>query len=203
MAIVTVDTVELSVEIDNLIGDTALNKKAVESYELMQQRFNIVTRRLLDKTRRKGAGTLAQSWKGVLFEPAKHGVVQFGVENPMPYAAIHDKGGEIRAKKKYLAIPLTAEAKDQGWPRDWQGPPLRFGVSKKGNALLFEPEEKKATKAKRKRKTRKRRSPGGTRPPVYGKPQYLLRTSVNIPATDYLDVATKESIDLIRAEVWG
>lgn len=210
MAGVSIDASKFQIKIDDLIGDKALSKKAIESYELMEQRFNVVTRQRLSKTKRKGAGSLAQAWKGVIFSPAKNGTVTFGVTNPLPYARIHDKGDDIFPReKKFLAIPLTDEAKDQGWARDWQGKELRFGVSKAGNMLLFVPDPKKPKKAKRKRNPRKprkertRKTIGPIRPPVYGKPQYALKTMVTIPPTKYLDQAMKESFDLITQEVWG
>lgn len=45
-------------------------------------------------------------------------------------------GGEIRAEGKKLAIPLTAEAKAKGSPREWDERADLFCISVHGNAFL-------------------------------------------------------------------
>ena len=185
---VAVDYKDTSIALSEMLADPVLTQKAVESYELMKQRFS-----------------LAGAWQGVIFEPARDGRVSFGVINPLPYANIHNTGKPvIKPKKKFLAIPLTDAAHNQGWPRDWQGPKLKFGISKAGNAVLFLPDEKVNGKAKRHaRKKKRRRNTANQKPGVYGKPQYALKTSVKLKATGYIDVATKESMDLINDEgIW-
>ena len=201
---VSVDYKDTSIALSEMLADPVLTQKAVESYELMKQRFSLVTRRMLNKSGR-AVGDLAGAWQGVIFEPARDGRVSFGVINPLPYANIHNTGKPvIKPKKKFLAIPLTDAAHNQGWPRDWQGPKLKFGISKAGNAVLFLPDEKVNGKAKRHaRKKKRRRNTANQKPGVYGKPQYALKTSVKLKATGYIDVATKESMDLINDEgIW-
>lgn len=57
-----------------------------------------------------------------------------------PYAKIHEHGGQIRPKSKYLAIPLdaarTAGGDTRGGPRSFSN--TFFAKSKAGNLILFQ-----------------------------------------------------------------
>ena len=88
---VAVDYKDTSIALSEMLADPVLTQKAVESYELMKQRFSLVTRRMLNKSGR-AVGDLAGAWQGVIFEPARDGRVSFGVINPLPYANIHNTG---------------------------------------------------------------------------------------------------------------
>lgn len=210
----------VSLSLKKMADNATLTLKAIASYELMQQQAKITTRKLLNKTSRKGAGELSQNWTGVIFKPAAGGRVTFGVVNPLPYANIHNTGKPVirpKSGRKFLAIPLTDKAKEFGYARDWKGPELRFGISSKKNALLFIPEipEPKTT-VRKKRKGRKRKKlikmvrnlvgrPKSARTPgVYGTPQYLLKKKVKLPATKYMKIALERSLVMIEEErIWN
>jgi len=86
-------------------------------------------------------------------------VIGTGVGNTkeVVYARIQDKGGEIKAKKKYLTIPFPGV---MGSARDYVG--AFFIKSKTGKLMLCE-----------------RKGKGGIRP------LFLLKTSVKIPPTEW------------------
>jgi hypothetical protein len=98
----------------------------------------------------------------------------------MPYAAIHDRGGEIKAKRtKYLAIPIRKGAGKPGrgqGPRDFNRPlfPVR---ARSGAMLLME----RVGKGKRQKMV----------------PRYLLKQSVRIPGVGYLDAAAKTLLEQV------
>lgn len=55
------------------------------------------------------------------------------------YAAIQDQGGEVRAKRKFLAIPVNLPAASRGkWPRDWPRGALQLIRARRGKFLLAE-----------------------------------------------------------------
>lgn len=55
------------------------------------------------------------------------------------YAKIQDQGGEIRAKRKFLAIPVNLPAASRGkWPRDWPQGVLQLIRARRGKFLLAE-----------------------------------------------------------------
>lgn len=112
-------------------------------------------------------GALMRSWEVDLF-PAGGG----GIRSTLPYARIHNEGGVIQARSgRHLAIPLrppiTAGMRGLR-PRD-DPTPMRAWRSKAGSLFLWDVSQT---------------------PPV---PRYLLRRSVQIPATHYLDVAVRTS----------
>lgn len=81
------------------------------------------------------------------------------------YAAIQEFGGVIRPRNaKMLAIPLTGGARAAGTPR--AGGKLRLIKSKNGNLLLID---------------------------TAGRPQWVLKESVTIPAQPYLRPAFDEN----------
>lgn len=53
----------------------------------------------------------------------------------LAHASIHQEGGTMMAKKKFLAIPKTPEARRAGSPRNFQGK-LHFRGSDRGGALF-------------------------------------------------------------------
>lgn len=89
-------------------------------------------------------------------------------------AGIMNAGGVIRAKKKYLAIPLTAEARRAGSPRSIAG--LHFQGKKGQNRGVLADKE--------------------------GKPVFALVPSVKIPARPFLgwSQATLAKIDRVLIE---
>lgn len=71
---------------------------------------------------KKKTGTLARSYEAV---PAKRKgkLITAGAYSPQPYAAIRERGGTIRPKKKKaLAIPISKGGKNAGSPAMWSGP---------------------------------------------------------------------------------
>jgi hypothetical protein len=116
-----------------------------------------------------GTGNLARSFLPARFVSVG-GKIGAGAFSDLPYAEIQNRGGTITpATKDYLAIPLSSEAKNR-WPRDWPVGDLFAFRSKRGNLLLAE------------RRT-------GTDLRIH----YLLRKSVDIPATNYLEQAMQEA----------
>lgn len=52
------------------------------------------------------------------------------VGSPLVYAAIQQLGGEVKPRRKYLAIPLTAQLRQRGvWPRDFPADALKYTVT--------------------------------------------------------------------------
>jgi phage gpG-like protein len=98
----------------------------------------------------------------VTAEPEGSSTVTIGPRNVV-YAAIHEFGGTIKPKAgKYLAIPVTAAARQAGSPRSMGG--LHFQLVAGGAALVDEG----------------------------GDIQYVLKTSVTIPARPYVRPALDE-----------
>ena len=211
---------DVAQRLGNTFNNAKMTKRAVESAELMEAEYITTTMKMLNRSGR-ATGDLARNWKGTVFEAAQNGVVRFGVVNRLPYAKIHDKGGIIKAKKKFLAIPLTREAKLVGWPRDWTPQEDLDFITANGHHFLVEDPptsrrqrrarqraNKKRLKAKPPRKTRKRKKPT-TRPPALDRgglgPEfhYLLKTQVKMPRTNYLRYAKKAALSSINREgVW-
>ena len=87
-------------------------------------------------------GDLARSWASALSD-TKLGNLVAEVWSGSKYAAIHQFGGIIRAKRaKYLAIPLstTPAGVARGGPRTVQGKTF-VQRSKRGNLLIFKANE--------------------------------------------------------------
>ncbi len=111
-----------------------------------------------------------KTFKGRLIE-AIVGSGIFG-RKPVKYARIHEKGGRIRAKKKFLTIPFPGV---KGLARNF---PDSFIIkSKKGNLLIVEKRGKQGFK-----------------------PLFSLKKEVNIPARYWLSKSIKEMTpELIRS----
>ena len=102
---------------------------------------------LLDEGLLRGATTAAITRNGV------------ELHNNRKQARLHQVGGTVRPKSgKYLAIPLTPEAKRAGSPRAFTG--LHFQQRKGSNTALLADAQ--------------------------GKPIFLLKTSVTVPARPFL-----------------
>ena len=87
------------------------------------------------------------------------------------YAAIHQFGGTIRAKKgPFLSIPVTAQARAAGSPRNMPG--LAVAQTLKGQFVLLE-------------------SKSGT-------VHFLLRKQVTMPARPFLGASDDDRIELLR-----
>lgn len=88
------------------------------------------------------------------------------------YAAIHQFGGIIRAKKgPFLAIPVSAEARKAGSPRKMKG--LVFKETVKGKLALIDPKT--------------------------GTVHFLLRTQVKMPARPFLGASDSDTAEIVRA----
>jgi phage gpG-like protein len=120
-------------------------------------------------------GTLARMWS---VTPDETNPMAFIIRNPLPYAAILNRGGDIRAKKTALAIPIGDAVTERGVAK-WAGPReaeaalgVKFFVwkSKRGNAFLAASINRQLT------------------------PLFLLRGEVTIPARHYVEAA----IDSVR-----
>lgn len=116
-------------------------------------------------------GALARSWRAQVTAGGV-GPIQGFVGTALPYAEIHNRGGIIRPRRgKYLAIPLRPPI-----PRGQRGlmprndpTPMRAWRSRSGKLFLW--------------------SLKGSDP----RPRYLLVSSVKIPATRYIDIATQHA----------
>ena len=85
-------------------------------------------------------GALAGSFEVQVLNQGEDSI-SIGVFSDLVYAEIQDEGGEIKAKKKYLAIPFKDSKSIIGvrWPRDFAEGELQFIKSKKpGTALLYQ-----------------------------------------------------------------
>lgn len=125
-----------------------------------------------------GTGNLARDFLPARFVSVS-GAIGAAAVSDLPYARIQDEGGVIHPKKRYLAIPLTLEAKRQ-WPRDWPRNDL-FVLRAKRSRNLFLAQRM------------------GDKPKFH----YVLKKQVTIRGTDYIDRAmadAKDDIDAIMAE---
>ncbi len=127
-------------------------------------------------------GMLAKAWS---VQPDGTDPFTFRITNFTPYAAILNRGGEIKASKTALAIPVFDALTDRGVAR-WPGPreaeaalgtKLFVWKSKAGNAFLA------ATIARR------------------VSPLFLLRGQVTIPARHYVEAAVEDARDRAVGEV--
>lgn len=142
-----------------------------ETLRLGQVAAGELSRSVRSKLALDPTGRLARSF--LVTAEDKGGVVSSTAASGLPYAAIQDQGGTIRAKKKYLAIPIRGKP---GAPRRGQGPrdfgrELYFVRTAKGG-LLMEP--------------RKRGKPV---------PRYVLRASVRLSGVGYLEDAAKRLME--------
>lgn len=118
-------------------------------------------------------GALARSWEIEIAVTSRG--AQGGVRSPLPYARIHNQGGIITPKRgRYLAIPIGRTPR--GMQARHDPTPLAAWRSRAGNLILW--------------------STGNGAP----EPRYVLKESVRIPATHYLDIAIRSAQDdAIRA----
>jgi phage gpG-like protein len=104
------------------------------------------------------------------------------------YAPIHQFGGVIRPKRaKFLAIPLTVEAKRAGSPRNFPGG-FRFAPTKNGGWVML---SARPLSAGQQAKITARRASGkaltaGQQRQIAAVPQYLLVREVRVPARPFL-----------------
>ena len=115
-------------------------------------------------------GQLRRSFKARMLLKKK-GKVSAGVFSSLVYAGIQDRGGVIKAKRKFLAIPLKRLPVGK-WPRHFSD--LFFIRSKKGNAILA-------------------RQKGDGIEPVF-----VLKRRVTLRGRDYIDKAKKKAEPAIR-----
>lgn len=120
----------------------------------------------------KNSSTLMRSIHAEVDAEAGNVRAKIGPGSEVPYAAIQEFGGEIKAKNgKYLAIPLTKKAKTYK-PRDFPG---KLSPRMKGDGGVLVDED--------------------------GTAQYALKRSVTIPAHPYLRPAYDAKIEEARADM--
>jgi hypothetical protein len=126
----------------------------------------------------RGVGALARSFLPATMIETAPGSVSAGALSRLVYAGIQDEGGTIRPKTaQMLAVPVSKKAKKL-WPRDWPAKGLVCIKSKKGNLLLID-----ARMAKRKKIV----------------VHYVLKDSVKITGSGYLDTASDAIRDKVQA----
>lgn len=116
-----------------------------------------------------GKGNLARSFLPARLVKTEHGIGAAALSD-LPYAGIQNRGGEVTPRKPggYLAIPLSRG--ESRWPRDWASGDLFPWMNKKtGNLFLARTNGKKLDL------------------------QYLLRKSVTIDPTRYIERAADRS----------
>lgn len=115
-------------------------------------------------SRHGGSGNLARSFLPATFIDTDEGVGAAAVSD-LVYAGIQNRGGTVTSSRPggMLAVPLTAWAKKR-WPRDVGGE-LFLIKSKRGNLLLMN---------------------------KLG-PQYVLKRSVTLTGSGYIDAAAENS----------
>lgn len=127
-------------------------------------------------------GTLARAWT---VRPDATDPLTFVASNMTPYAAILNRGGEIKAKNVALAIPIGEAVTARGVAK-WAGPreaekalgtKLFVWKSKQGNAFLAASIKKRLT------------------------PLFLLRGQVTIPARHYVEAAIESARDAAIQQV--
>lgn len=124
-------------------------------------------------------GALAGSFRPARFVEQSDKKISAEAASDLPYAGIQDKGGTVKGGKTatMLAIPLTKKARDM-WPREWAKSELTLIPSKdSGPALLCT----KQGRGKRYRLV----------------PQYVLKKSVRIMGTHYIDTARDASQQMV------
>jgi hypothetical protein len=115
-----------------------------------------------------GRGALARSFLPARLLSITNGEVKAGAISDLPYARVQNEGGTIKpSTRKMLAIPQTAKARSM-WPRDWAKDELFLVPKGPDLALLMSPGKGKRGKPKL---------------------QYILKPSVKIEGTGYIDHA--------------
>ena len=159
----------LELNIRSLVSQKEILKITKRSVLILDREIRNSTKKSVKKRTGEDAwkrptGQLMRNWSK--FFKVKNGgeTVVFGSLNELPYASIHETGGTIKAKKKYLAIPLDKKVRG-AWPSSFPKGLFQFGFSEKGNAFLFlgqskqkkkEYQKKYREKKKRQRQQRKR-----------------------------------------------
>jgi hypothetical protein len=124
----------------------------------------------------KQKGGLARSWKEQLNEVSGD-TLSVGAYSAMPYAQIQNEGGIIRAKRKFLAIPLNGVPRGK-WPRDYPRGELFRPMGRDGK-----PRTVLAMKTGQRGKL---------------KILFALTPSVRIDATGYIDFAAESAAPKIE-----
>lgn len=107
--------------------------------------------------------------RSLTYEASRDGVA---VGTNLAYAAIHQFGGIIRAKSgPFLAIPITAKARDEGSPRNMPG--LKVAQSIKGQFMLVDSKT--------------------------GTVHFLLRRQVTMPARPYIGLSAQDEVNVLTA----
>ena len=106
---------------DEFMGDWEKKEIFISAYQAAQTAalYIDISCRMHFKVK---TGNLARSFEAV---PAKRKgkLITAGAYSPQPYAAIRERGGTIRPKrKKALAIPVSKVGKNVGSPAMWSGP---------------------------------------------------------------------------------
>lgn len=121
-----------------------------------------------------------------IFHQTKNGYT-LDIRSELLYASIQNDGGTITAKRsRYLTIPLTKRARSLR-ARDF--PNLVFLTSKAGNKILAEVINKKAGRDSLGRRTKAR---------TKIIPHYLLKTSVTIPAKNYIENTMQKTSPMVQ-----
>lgn len=154
-----------------------------------------------------GTGTFARSFLPATFLGYHGKDVRAGALSDLPYAEIQNDGGTIKPTSgKYLAVPLTSKARKM-WPRDWPKDALQFIKSANGNALLAQMQKRKSKKKKTIATIGLLAVKKVTTTTIDKLvPQYVLKQSVVIKATHYLNTAERKSVkrvDEIMAKRFG
>lgn len=144
----------------------------------------------------QGGGALPLRDNGVLLASITGKAIGNGIAvgTNVVYAALHQFGGVVRPKKaKFLAIPLTKEAKRAGSPRKFPGnPKWRFIPTKTGGWVMLAAPPSQQRAANRRTiadalatlegRTRRRNK----KPAPVAIAQYVLVSEVTVPARPFL-----------------
>ena len=156
----------LELGIRELIDKKAILKATRRSVLILDREIRNSTKKSVKKRTGKDAwkrptGQLMRNWSK--FFKVKNGgeTVVFGSINELPYASIHETGGTVKAKKKYLAIPIDKKVKG-AWPSSFPKGMFEFGFSEKGNAFCLSGNRNKKRK-NTKRNIEKRKSANDNR----------------------------------------
>lgn len=160
---------EAAAALDGVVSP-ALIEDAVLAY--LDVMLAAVQRSTRDRLTQDPTGALMRSWE-IDLRITSAGKADGAVRSGLPYAAIHDRGGTIRPRRRYLAIPnldVLGRSRRGLWPRH-DRTPMRFVPGRRrGTAYLVELGRG-------------------------GRVRYTLRESVTLPATRYVEIAVSSSED--------
>ena len=154
-------------ELRAAVSGPALERILRQGVEVLRDQLERTTR---EKLAKDPTGALSRSWTSIvtLGKGGSEAVALVGT--PLAYARIHDQGGAVKAKAgKYLAIPMRPPVA-RGLAPSRDPVPMVVLRSKAGRPFL-------ADKAKLSRGIVEAR--------------YLLRRQVEIPATNYVQIASR------------